>query len=321
MAAQGAQKKKLIDWSSQTTFAVVCMLPIIIFLLIVAVTPTTVAIIDSFRELSLTVFTKRGEFIGLQNYGDLIGDDEKFYTSLWHTVMFMAVVVPIEFVCGLAIALWINRQFAGRRLVLTIIMIPTMIAPVVVGMIWRFFLMPSFGVLTIYMNDLGLFRETSIFSGPTTAFGALMLIDIWEWTPFIMLIMLAGLTAMPKNPIEAAQLDGASKWQILWHVQLPLLKPLIIIALMLRTIDASKVFDTIYILTGGGPGDATEVISSFAYRTNFLKWDLGYGAAVCLVLAFASLVVAGLFYKVVTRQRAIATTRTAVREKEPTVAS
>ena len=181
--------------------------------------------------------------------------------------------------------------------------------------------MPSFGVLTIYMNDLGLFRETSIFSGPTTAFGALMLIDIWEWTPFIMLIMLAGLTAMPKNPIEAAQLDGASKWQILWHVQLPLLKPLIIIALMLRTIDASKVFDTIYILTGGGPGDATEVISSFAYRTNFLKWDLGYGAAVCLVLAFASLVVAGLFYKVVTRQRAIAATRTAVREKEPTVAS
>ena len=164
-----------------------------------------------------------------------------------------------------------------------------MIAPVVVGMIWRFFLMPSFGVMTVYLNRLGLFEETSVFSGPITAFGALIIIDIWEWTPFIMLIMLAGLSALPQAPIEAATIDGASRWQIFRHIQLPMLFPLIVVAVMLRGIDASKVFDTIYVLTGGGPGNATEVISTFAYRTNFIRWDLGYGAAVCLVLAFASL--------------------------------
>ena len=267
------------------------MAPVLAFLIVVAVAPTTVAIIDSLRELSLTVFTKRGVFIGLDNYRELIGTDEKFYTANLHTLLFIAVVVPAEFVFGLAIALWINREFAGRRLLLTIIMIPTMIAPVVVGMIWRFLLMPTFGVVTVYLNRLGFFNETSIFSDSVTA-----------WTPFVMLILLAGLSAMPKEPIEAATVDGASRWQVFWHVELPLLKPLIIIALLLRTIDASKIFDTIYVLTGGGPGNATEVITTFAYRTSFIRWDLGYGASICLVLAFISLVVAAFFYKVVSRQ-------------------
>jgi len=285
--------------ASTKTFLWVCMGPVLVFLTIVAVAPLTLALVDSFRELSMTSLTKRGAFIGLDNYRDLIGTDSHFYGAILHTAVLMAIAVPLEFVFGLLIALWINRQFTGRRLVITIIMIPTMIAPVVVGMIWRFFLMPSFGVMTVYLNDLGLFEETTVFSQSLTAFGALVIIDIWEWTPFIMLIMLAGLSSMPRAPIEAATIDGATRWQILRHVQLPLLRPLIIIAVMLRAIDASKIFDTIYVLTGGGPGDATEVIASFAYRTNFLKWDLGYGAAICLVLAFASLVVAAIFYKIV----------------------
>jgi multiple sugar transport system permease protein len=273
--------------------------PVLVFLIIVAVAPLTLALIDSFRDLSLAMASKRGQFIALDNYRDLIGSDDKFYSALGHTAIFMVVVVPVEFVLGLLVALWINREFAGRRLVLTILMLPTMIAPVVVGMIWRFFLMPSFGILTVYLNRLGFFEETSVFSGSLTAFGALMIIDVWEWTPFIMLIMLAGLTALPKAPIEAATIDGASRWQILRHIQLPLLGPLIVVALMIRAIDASKIFDTIYVLTGGGPGNATEVISTFAYRTNFIRWDLGYGASVCLVLAFASLVVAAIFFKIV----------------------
>jgi len=288
-----------VHTASTKTFLWVCMGPVLVFLVVVAVAPLTLALVDSFRELSMTSLTKRGAFIGLDNYRDLIGTDSRFYSAILHTAVLMAIAVPLEFVFGLLIALWINRQFTGRRLVLTIIMIPTMIAPVVVGMIWRFFLMPSFGVMTVYLNDLGLFEETTVFSQSLTAFGALVIIDIWEWTPFIMLIMLAGLSAMPRAPIEAATIDGATRWQILRHVQLPLLRPLIIIAVMLRAIDASKIFDTIYVLTGGGPGDATEVIATFAYRTNFLKWDLGYGAAICIVLAFASLVVAAIFYKIV----------------------
>lgn len=285
--------------NSRTTFIWVCMLPILLFLIIVSVAPTTIAIIDSLRNLSLTSYTARGQFIGLSNYRDLIGDDPKFYTALWHTAIFMILVVPAEFIAGLTIALTLNREFRGRRLVLTFVMIPTVIAPVVVGLIWFLLLLPSFGVLTQFMNSLGYFRNTGVFSGQVTAFGALVLIDIWEWTPFVMLILLAGLSAMPQAPIEAATLDGATRWQILRHVQLPLLRPLIIVALLLRTIDASKVFDTVYVLTGGGPGDSTEVLSTFAFRTNFMNWNLGYGAAICLVIVFFSLVIAAAFFKIV----------------------
>ena len=289
------------DLNSERTFLWVCLVPVLIFLAIVAVAPTTAAIIDSFRELSLVSFGARGEFIGFDNYKELLSSDKRFFTAVWHTCLFVVVVVPIEFCGGLAIALWINREFRGRRLILTLIMIPTVIAPIVVGLIWYLFFLPTFGLFTQALNDLGLFRDTGVFSTPESALAVLMLIDIWEWTPFVMLILLAGLTAMPKAPIEAATLDGASRRQILWHVQIPLLRPLIVIALLLRSIDASKIFDTVYVLTGGGPGDSTEMVTTFAHRTSFMTWNLGYGAAICLVLAFASLVMAAVFYRVVAR--------------------
>ena len=296
--SKGSQSARI---RSPRGFIWFCMGPVIIFLLVIALAPTVLALVDSLRELSLTVFTKRGQFIGLENYRQLLGNDALFYATIWRTAIFVGVVVPIEFVLGLSIALYISREFRGRRLLVTLLMLPTMVAPVVVGMIWRYLLMPSFGLLTHYLGRLGLFVEAPVFSDPATAFAALMIIDVWEWTPFMMLIMLAGLSTLPEEPVEAASLDGASSWQVLWHVKLPLLRPLIVLALLVRAIDASKVFETIYVLTGGGPGDATEVITTFAYRTTFLKWDLGYGAAICLVLAFVSLVVAGLFYKVASR--------------------
>ncbi len=289
------------DLNSERMFLWVCLVPVLLFLAIVAVAPTTAAIIDSFRDLSLISFGTRGEFIGFENYRELIGGDGKFYTAFWHTCLFVIVVVPIEFCGGLAIALWINREFRGRRLILTLIMIPTVIAPIVVGLIWYLFFLPTFGLFTQVLNDFGLFRDTGVFSSAASALAVLMLIDIWEWTPFVMLILLAGLTAMPKAPIEAATLDGANRRQILWYVQIPLLRPLIIIALLLRSIDASKIFDTVYVLTGGGPGDSTEMITTFAHRTSFMTWNLGYGSAICLVLAFVSLILAAMFYKIVTR--------------------
>ena len=289
------------DLNSERTFLWVCLVPVLIFLAIVAVAPTTAAIIDSFRELSLISFGTRGAFIGFENYRELLSEDGKFFTAVWHTCLFVVVVVPIEFCGGLAIALWINREFRGRRLILTLIMIPTVIAPIVVGLIWYLFFLPTFGLFTQGLNDIGLFRDTGVFSTPESALAVLMLIDIWEWTPFVMLILLAGLTAMPKAPIEAATIDGASRRQILWYVQIPLLRPLIIIALLLRSIDASKIFDTVYVLTGGGPGDSTEMMTTFAHRTSFMTWNLGYGAAICLVLAFASLVMAAIFYRIVAR--------------------
>lgn len=271
--------------------------PVVGFLFAVSIAPTVVALMDSLTHLSLTSFGERGRFIGLDNYRELL-KDSKFYVALWHTLLIVAIVVPVEFVLGLSIALALNREFPGRRIILTLVMIPTVIAPVVVGLIWLLLLFPGFGMLTQFLNKFGLFTSVGAFSDAGTAFAALILIDIWEWTPFIMLIMLAGLSSMPQAPVEAATLDGASRWQVLLHVELPLLKPLIVIALLLRTIDATKIFDTVFVLTGGGPGDSTEVLSTFAFRTNFLQWNLGYGASICLVIAFVSIIVAAAVFKI-----------------------
>jgi multiple sugar transport system permease protein len=275
--------------------------PAIVFLILANIAPATVAFVDSLTALSLTESSKHGQFIGLDNYRNLLGNDEKFSAAALRTVLFVLIVVPIEFALGLAIALRVNREFRYKRLIITILMLPTMIAPVVVGMMWRYLLMPSFGLLTYYLQQMGFLSETTVFSNPVTAFTALIIIDIWEWTPFMMLIMLAGLTALPQEPVEAAYMDGATPAQMLWHVQLPMLKPLIVIAFMFRSIDASKIFDSIYVLTGGGPGDATESVTTFAYRTTFVRWDLGYGAAICLCLSFFSLLIAAAFYKFVSR--------------------
>src|SRR5262249_29669689 len=157
--------------------------------------------------------------------------------------------------------------FRGRRVWVTILLLPTMVAPVVVGLIWDFLLMPNFGLFTWVMSQLGILHGTPVFSMPLTAFAAICIVDIWEWTPFMMLFMLAGLPRLPQDPMEAAEIDGASPWRIFWHVQLPLLRPMIIVAVMFRTIDASKTFDIIYVLTGGGPGNTTEFISLYAFRT------------------------------------------------------
>jgi multiple sugar transport system permease protein len=297
-------RRARIDDPEARRFLVVCLVPVILFLVLVSLVPFVVALIDSMREMSLAALFDRGQFVGLQNYRTALGAETGLYHAVGLTALFVAVVVPVELVLGLALALVLDRELPARRVWVTVLLLPAMLAPVVVGMIWRFLLMPSFGLLTYAMNRLGWFSEVPVFSDELTAFLGIVVVDIWEWTPFMMLFMLAGLFSMPRDPIEAAEIDGASRWQILRHVQLPLLRPMIILAVLFRSIDASKVFDIIHVLTEGGPGTATETISVYAYRTSFAQWDLGIGAAVCLVIAFFSILVASVFYKVVSRQAA-----------------
>jgi multiple sugar transport system permease protein len=303
-AARSAPWKALSAVQDQRRFMAVCITPVIIFLAIVSLVPVLIALTDSFREMSLTALYDRGLFIGLDNYRRALSVDSNLFHSLLLTAVFILLAVPLEFVVGLAIAVLLNREFLARRIWVTVLLIPTMIAPVVVGMIWRFMLMPSFGFLTYQFNQLGLFDEVPVFSNSYSAFLALVLVDVWEWTPFMMLFMLAGLFAMPQDPIEAAHIDGASRWQVFRYIQLPLLRPMIILALLFRTIDASKTFDIIHVLTEGGPGNSTELVSVYAFRTSFVTWDLGVGAAVCLLIGFVSLLVASIFYKIVTHETA-----------------
>jgi multiple sugar transport system permease protein len=291
--------------ASVRRFMWICIVPVICFLVFVSLAPLVLALIDSLREMSLASVSRLGRFIGLENFITVLSRESGLFSALARTALFVAIVVPVEFSLGLLIAMALNREFRSRRIWVTILLLPTMIAPVVVGLIWDFLLMPNYGLFTWVMNNLGWFEGKPVFSGPVSAFAAIMLIDVWEWTPFMMLFMLAGLLGMPQEPIEAAQIDGAAPWRVFWHIQLPLLRPLIIVAVMFRAIDASKIFETIYVLTGGGPGTTTELISIYAFRTAFQNWELGDAAAVCLLIGFFSLLAASIFYKIVSRQTAV----------------
>lgn len=298
--AQGRAPFWRIKLHSRQAFVLFCLVPVLLFLVLTSVLPTIVALGDSLTNWNLAGFANRPRIVGLANYADLLGKDPQFWGALGRTLLFVVVVVPIELALGLGAALCFDRIFIGRRLAMTLVMIPTMIAPVVVAMLWRFILAPSFGAGTYLLQSIGLFVDTPIFSDPVTAWLAIMLIDIWEWTPFMMLIMIAGLSSLPSEPVEAAWIDGAKPAQILWHVQIPMLKPLIIVAVLFRAIDASKIFDAIYVLTGGGPGaDSTSTITFFANKAIFGSWKLGYGAAICMVLGFLSLVLAAAFHKII----------------------
>jgi multiple sugar transport system permease protein len=270
--------------------------PTLALLLVLSIVPFVYALILSLRDYNLKIPSMMGQFAGLNNYRHLMREDGEFWHSLGITVLFVVGVVAIEFVLGFVLAMLLNRDFKGKRVVVSLAVIPMMIAPISVGLIWSVALNHELGVISWLIKSVGIPMQEALLGTYATALPTLMVIDIWQWTPFIFLIMLAGLHGLPKEPYEAAQVDGASKWRIFKLLTLPLLKPLIIIALLLRVIDAFKTFDQVYILTGGGPGNATDLACLFAQRTNFRVWNLGYGASVVIVIYLIILIVTALFY-------------------------
>jgi multiple sugar transport system permease protein len=199
-------------------------------------------------------------------------------------------------VLGLLIAVLFNQPLPYRRIVLSLFIIPTMLAPVVVGLIWRFIFYPQYGILSVFLNKLGLFTEVTIFSKPGSALTVILLVDIWEWTPFLGLVFLSGLMSLPQEPFEAARIDGASDFQLFTKVTIPMLKPLLFVGFIFRLIDAIKIFDIVYILTFGGPGGTTEVVNLYIYRLNFKYWNLGYGAAPAVLIVFLMFLIATFIF-------------------------
>jgi multiple sugar transport system permease protein len=272
------------------------LLPTLLLLVFLSIIPFIYAINLSLHHLNLKIPRMSGQFAALDNFRYLMRGDGEFWHSMGITILFVIGVVTIEFLLGFALALLLNREFRGKRIVVSLAAIPMMIAPVAVGLMWSVALNYELGIVTYLIKSIGINMKEALLGTYATALPTLMFIDIWQWTPFIFLIMLAGLHSLPKEPYEAAQVDGASKWQIFHLLTLPLLKPLIIIAVLLRIIDAFKTFDQVYILTAGGPGNATELISLYAYRTNFRLLNLGYGASIVLVIFLIILIVTALFY-------------------------
>jgi len=227
-------------------------------------------------------FGKPMAFVGLDNYIQLWSDPQ-FLNSLWVTVRFVFFAVAFETVLGLGLALFCLREFYGIRLLRTILIIPMVVTPVVVAIVFSLIYASDAGMLTAFSEAMG-GGQAQILGDPLRAFIGLVALDVWEWTPLMFLILLAGLAGVPEDQLKAATLLGANAWQRFTTIVLPRMNVIIVIALAIRVIENFKIFDTLYIMTGGGPGVATETISVYIYKitTNDLIW--GYVAAIALVI-------------------------------------
>ena len=276
------------------------MLPATLLVVVFLVGPFYYMVYTALTDLSFADASHSGAFIGFDNFRKLMRNDPFFWASFLLTLKFVVIAVGLEFLLGFALAFLIFRFVASQRLLTTLLLIPMMIAPVAVGLIWRLLLQGDFGMLTFYMRKVGLLAQNAaVLSAPDLVFPTIVAIDVWQWTPFVTLIMLAGMMSLPSAPFEAAMMDGAKPFQIFRDVMLPLLRPVIALVLLLRGIDAFKEFDKVFLMTGGGPGTLTELVSIYAYRVNFRNWDLGYGAAVAFMIYLVVLILCSVFYKAV----------------------
>jgi multiple sugar transport system permease protein len=254
--------------------------PALLFVLLLMVFPILYTVWTSFTGWDLGT-GHPATFIGPGNYEKLLAD-ERFRNAIGRTFYFTALAVGAEVVLGVAIALILNREFRGRRFVTSILLLPMMATPVAIAMVWLLMYEPTAGVINFALRSLHLPTPLWI-AGTESVIPALALVDIWEWTPMVVLITLAGLASLPSDPFEAAAIDGASTLQTIRRITLPLLMPTIVVATLLRLIDALKTFDIIYTMTGGGPGFASETLNVFTYQQAFQYFSFGYAGSVLIV--------------------------------------
>jgi multiple sugar transport system permease protein len=235
-----------------------------------------------------TIGLGQPRFIGLGNFIDLL-TDERVLNGMKVMVYFSGLSLSLEVVLGLLIALYLNREFKGSEIVQAIYIFPFAATPVAVALIWRIMLNPEIGVMNYLLKSVGLPGSLWV-SSPQTVIPALVLVDVWKWTPMITLIVLAGLKSLPHEPYEAAQIDGANALQIFRYITLPLIRPVLIAALMLRSLDNLKEFDMIYTITQGGPGISSETLYLYSYNVGFSFFKAGYGSALMVVVFLIVLV-------------------------------
>jgi len=253
---------------------------------------------------SITVSLQVAGAWSLGNFARLLSDNF-FLTAMAHTFVYAVAALTCEFLLGLGLALLLNSQIRGRGLFRAALLVPMMLPSVVAGVVWRLLLNPNFGAVNGTLKQIGIDTEPLTWTAsPSLAMLSVIAVDVWQWTPFVFLVLLAGLQAIPQEPYEAALIDGSSRWQTFRHVTLPLLKPAILIVLLLRTMDLLRVFDQIFILTEGGPGFATETISLYIYRAAFRFFDFGYAAAMSFVLLALTNVISAVYIRLLQRKEA-----------------
>lgn len=274
--------------------------PAFIVLTVVLVYPLGYALWLSFHQWTLRTFKQGIPFIGFKNYLDLFSNPD-FLMSLRITITFVILAVGIEFILGMILALLLNHELKFKGFFRSMILLPMMCTNVVIGLTWRLLLNYQYGLVNFYLARIGILPIEWV-SSPKVAMISVVLVDVWNTTSFIALMLLAGLQSLPEEPFEAARIDGASRLQTFFYLTLPLLKPIILVALLWRFIDTFRIFDVIYLLTAGGPARATETVSIYVYRYGFQSFNLGIAAAASFIMLLIMLVIAVFLARMINQQ-------------------
>ena len=267
--------------------------PLLALLIVFTIYPLFYNVWLSFHEYA--PFKRQLEYVGWNNWETLV-DDTRFWGSIGVTFIYFFIVLTVQIVLGMLIALLLDRDGPDYGLLRALLTLTLVIPPAIAGMMFLLMEDPEFGVITYVLEAIGVLDDQSpILATPSTALLGVMLVDIWQWTPFMVLIFLAGLRSLPREPYEAAMLDGASSVQTFFRITLPLMSKVIAVATLIRGIDVFRMFDYVFVMTSGGPGTSTYVLSLYAWQQtfSFIKW--GYGASISLVSLVIILVIANLF--------------------------
>jgi multiple sugar transport system permease protein len=272
--------------------------PTLLLVLAVVVYPIGYGIRQSFLNFR---FGHAIGSVGFDNYKALFSDPA-FGQALWVTIKFVALAVVLETLLGLGLALLVANEIPFARLAKLVLIVPMIVTPIVVGIVFRLIYASDVGLLTTLRTDIFGSGQVFILDKGWSAFLGLVALDVWEWTPLMFLILLAGLQSLPVEPFEAAKVDGAGRWRIFIDQTLPMLRPVLAVAIALRTIDAFTTFDQVFVLTKGGPGTSTQLISIYGYNTAFKFDEFGYGTAMLLTVALVVLAFAALTVRLIRKQ-------------------
>jgi len=273
--------------------------PALVVLLVMTIAPALYILVTSFSNAS--VLGGQGSFVGFRNYEIALTSPATQHSFLV-TLAFVAIVVVLEMLLGLALAVPLARQTAANKVAATLMLLPFAVTPAAAAMIFRQLVNPNYGWIPYYLQFLGLPPNIDLLGTPATAWAVLIVLDLWQWTPFVALILMAGIQALPLEPREAAMVDGASGWQVFRHITLPGLMPFLSIAIVLRTIQAFKTFDSFKIVTGGGPGNSTEMINLGIYRVGLQTFNIGLASAMGVLLLIVLLVLVPIMQRVIGRR-------------------
>lgn len=276
--------------------------PLLIFVIIVAIYPLAFSIFISFFKYRLTDPDQTKTLIGIANYQQAF-KDPIVVGSLKTTMKFVIGTVILELALGLGLALLFSAETRFMRFTRSFLLLPMALPPLVVALVFKALYNTEFGVIPYYLKQMNIDVGRGLLAELSTALPAVMLVDIWQWTPLIMFIFLAGIKSLPTEPYEAAIVDGASRWQSFIHITLPLLKPTLLVALLLRTMQSFKVFDIIYATTAGGPGTSTTVLNFQIYKVGLTFFNMGYAAALANILLFIVAILSVFYVMTLERQQ------------------